>query len=480
MSNMRLDLLDLPLEIFRAIMVSAIRVRGAHRAMRLRLVNKLFAAEFGDVFLLEELSDIRNAQPLKLYRLPFFVPYIAQRLEEDRVSSMPNGQVIRDVASYLATADGDESRTPEYALHLFKNLACTSAAGVQALLDTSITVSKFDFEYAVLCGAVFMNNFPVVEKMINKTQCLANWPVCPLQTPVRALALTANIKMLDVFCAWNPWSVCEYSNLTTIAKRSRSPELVQHILTGPWNPFHTYSTIKDHIPKLHYALETPCVQILQLLCNEVDRWVKEPMSPVRCQELLTTTIRNDWTDTCKYLLSLDVSLKMRRTPGYAFRPLWYACKLGRLHIAKLLLEAGARVFITDITVAASYGHVAIIRLLLESCGGLENGLPKVALPKAAAAGLKSSWPKDTLYKAAAAGQYEIVRLLLESGMDAGIGFPPPLLGATYAEHEALFYFLWDRGARIEGANIKHDVLKIAECAGLDSMVAIICKFKQRN
>ncbi|KAF1961654.1 hypothetical protein CC80DRAFT_488105 [Byssothecium circinans] len=51
------SLLDLPFEIFKTILAESVRLRGLMRALRLRLVNKLFSDELVEALCVSKVID---------------------------------------------------------------------------------------------------------------------------------------------------------------------------------------------------------------------------------------------------------------------------------------------------------------------------------------------------------------------------------------------------------------------------------------
>jgi ankyrin repeat protein len=80
-----------------------------------------------------------------------------------------------------------------------------------------------------------------------------------------------------------------------------------------------------------------------------------------------------------------------------------------------------------------------------------------------------------LLKAAEGGYIEIVRLLLDSGVDPNetVGLANPLASAIAKEHTALFSLLIEREVDLNTDRVAKECVKRARKDGLDSMLLLL-------
>jgi ankyrin repeat protein len=83
-------------------------------------------------------------------------------------------------------------------------------------------------------------------------------------------------------------------------------------------------------------------------------------------------------------------------------------------------------------------------------------------------------PTGAIVKGARVGSLDIVRLLLDSGVDPNeaVGKESPLVGAISSEHTAMFNLLLEHGATLDRETVKHCVRE-AKAHGLESMLRLL-------
>lgn len=138
--------------------------------------------------------------------------------------------------------------------------------------------------------------------------------------------------------------------------------------------------------------------------------------------------------------------------------LYYASREGHDKVVQVLLDNGARICGSELTVAASHGYAPIIKILQES-----------------GAYVHATSAKHCLYAAARKGFVDIVQMLLESGMDPNRGDISPLVGAVESENMAIFRLLIQHGAIV--APVLPEAMKKEEAAGLESMLALLREYE---
>lgn len=98
-------------------------------------------------------------------------------------------------------------------------------------------------------------------------------------------------------------------------------------------------------------------------------------------------------------------------------------------------------------------------------------------------------PDGALSEAAAKGYLDVVRLLLDAGVDAdgtvedetserylsalGRAAPSPLVGAILKEHTAMFNLLIELGADLHSGKTAEKCFRLAKTDGLESMLLLL-------
>ena len=197
---------------------------------------------------------------------------------------------------------------------------------------------------------------------------------------------------------------------------------------------------------------------------------------------LWTFSRFPLLDSCKAgllevtdaLLKEDVSKMTDEVGNWSVAPIYIACEYGHLELVRLLVEKGVLMNrprnngATPLSIACEYGHLEIVRLLAEKGAYMDRARNGGATPLSVACenghleivrllaekGAYMNYPRKNgatpLYIACVYGHLEIVRLLLEKGvyMDRERnGGATPLFIARYQGHAEIVSLLKQAGAR---------------------------------
>lgn len=170
------------------------------------------------------------------------------------------------------------------------------------------------------------------------------------------------------------------------------------------------------------------------------------------QEAYSASGRTGAHEVAVYLLPRGVWVDgMRHLFG---NPLLTACAWPYASIAMIdfFLDNGARAE-EAISAAAGRGHTEKVSHMLGR-------------------GIK---PVEALRGAAAGPYLDIVRLLLDAGVDPNESTGPlsPLVGAISTEHTELFKFLIERGADLSTPGTSEECVKVAKKDGLESMLKLL-------
>ena len=177
------------------------------------------------------------------------------------------------------------------------------------------------------------------------------------------------------------------------------------------------------------------------------------------ENLVLTTYRIKW---------LGLSYHLNRRDGRGMTALLWAASSGHEAIVRLLLENGAHMEVnspsheTALVVAVSHSHEALVRLLLEKGANMEA---------------KEYFKKTVLIVAASNGHEALVRLLLEKGanIEANSESGTALIAAARWGYEAIVQLLLEKGAKIE-AKIGFDLktaLIVAASHGHEALVRLL-------
>ncbi len=150
------------------------------------------------------------------------------------------------------------------------------------------------------------------------------------------------------------------------------------------------------------------------------------------------------------------------------RSVWAASRRGSVAIVELLLDDGAKSN-HALEGAARHGQINVISMLLDRGVKTSDALVDV--------GTGHSVPAKLLAKAERGPHLDVVRLLLDAGVDVNesIGKESPLAKAVATEHTALFEFLLERGADLHSPGTAEECVRQAKKDGSESMLLLLEK-----
>ncbi|KAF2446211.1 ankyrin [Karstenula rhodostoma CBS 690.94] len=471
-----LNLMDLPLEIFRIILAEAVRLRGVKRALRLRLVNKLFSDELVEVLCVSRVLRTYHLEPSEW---AYVRPYVESRLLARQTKDFPALHNIRKAAEVLASQHGAPSGYEEYALKLL-HVATTGSDFTTVrspLFQRDWDLHERMFECDLLSAAAFANNIPLVESLVDKKLSVDRGT---FGNPFLVATLAGNYEALAALRA------ADEEKQSHLLSRPRLIELlsgavfkgdiamVRHIFrTSPdflmqWRRnnkwFQQHKMPKNPVswPKRSICsdlLYTPSVNVFKLIGKAVEKREILLVNREVMLAVLVNAIRRGWMEMAKHLIRNEAPLDRpySRVTGESENALYFACMYGRDDMFRLLCDNGAQICGSELGIAAWHGHTSIIKMLLER-----------------GADIHATTSRNSLYAAARKGYLSVTRVLLDAGMDPNTGDTPPLFGAVESEHVGIFRLLVERGAVVSSITLE-DRNK-AETEGLESMLALLSEY----
>ncbi|KAF2112742.1 ankyrin repeat-containing domain protein [Lophiotrema nucula] len=437
-----------PLEIWRLVLVEAVCCRGLKRALRLRLVNKLFSAE-----VIEALSTCQMMDDVQLGigHCPLMSTYFERRALSERMDN-PGFTAIQHIAHLMSSQAGSCTREKlsyrHYANALFR-LACRvlPSNAPQWYFRPIISRSKRDNNNDTLAAAAGLNKLDLVKELVGQRfeiTCYA-----PLfERALIAAAVMGNYEVLEYLLSQLDLTKdhCQFLMLAHTSTRG-SPDTVRFILDKMRPHFDlTHQPRSRDMNLLEKCLATQHIESFEMVMEERNN-SKDSTIPLKEEllyELLAGAAGEGWTAMIAFLLELGASPhipqrtlernersrlrskvpRKRETPSVIHR----ACEAGSSRAAAMLLAHGASLQgEAELCIAASKGHIETVRLLLDR--GVE--------------------PRECLGVAAGKGFLDIVKLLLERGADPNTGSPLPIVKAIDAEHAGVYKTLLDYGAVVD-------------------------------
>jgi hypothetical protein len=206
---------------------------------------------------------------------------------------------------------------------------------------------------------------------------------------------------------------------------------------------------------LYRAQNTPSLEVLEFIVD-LRSLHPNPTFEGECgaEYELDLCVLAGRLDTVAYALEVGAPPKgvgVMGRPGSNL-PVRQACMRGHRDVVEYLLAHGAGQEST-IATAAEWGRTALVKRLLD---------------------LEIS-PVGALSKAAAGGYLDVVRLLLDAGVDANEtpSVKSPLASAIWKEHTAMFDLLLDLGADLHAEGVAEECVQRAKEDGLESMVLLL-------
>jgi hypothetical protein len=406
-----------------------------------------------EALLTSDLSDMCN---VPLSRMPFARDYVEQRLQKNRIAGLPMLKAIRKVIERLAIEDGDERRIDHYCSCLLELL---TNHHVRLLLaqESSIWQAALDdtYESDLFAAAIFTNHMPLVEKLVDSELRSKS---SSFRNPIDIAINEGRLDILKLLEAKRYLRRDDRWYLLETAARRGELEMVEYLLEPERTPFRPGHTLADRniFMRSKNPMETPNVELFGVTFAEKQKWDPRPMLPRHWLNLIDNAASQGWAEMTKHLISLGVPVEPPLGLEWKQSPLHCACAKGYNNVVMVLLEHGAQVHGKDLEAATSHGHASTVTILLEHnvdlhCEGTEA----------------------CLYVAAKKGLFEMVRMLLDAGMDVHQATPAPIIGAVESEHTGIFWLLVERGARLDDPEVVGEAVRTAESSGLDSMLLLL-------
>lgn len=453
--------LNLPLELFRAILAQAMLARGVKRALRLRLVSskyilsdekiQLSRPEFFSAEVLGLLGELKLLDdPGKRIRDPkIATEYLSQRLLGTQTPLSPRLDKIREIAWQLASEDTD--RKQSY-IDNVRNLSflVPRESRPNSAVKCSVDMREwfhdelpdgyqsYGQQCDLLTASICTGRLDTFRKLCGRQELpLRNDQTGLLGNPYTAAALADDFTFMDaLLCQLKKQCLgyCQFENFITdqifpTFCELASPKTVETLLESHWCSFLRENPGDYSNFHAQRRLATPSLETFDV----IRRFVNPP-----CDRGLATL-------------------------------LWKAAGRGWEEMTLRLLELGAP---TDDEWI--YNHWRNLRVSnrqkplaaackLGSCGTVKHLLQ-----------FEASVGRSELAESARRGQYGMAKALVEHGVDVNhhnSATRPPIFSAILLEHTEMFRFLIERGAAL--GDDCTAMVKEAKEQGLESMLELI-------
>lgn len=439
-------ILDLPLELFRAILAECIRARTISRAFRLRLVNRAFAIEVPQVVHEFRLLDEANTKIVDTGN--FGIEYVFRRLIGPKPPPSCKLAHLRQVAAQLEAEDGGEGPGYEHYVRILTTQALTSSGfntvvkelGSETMQDLfkarchcnwchvlpdpsgAQKTREMQQEYVLMAAAVYTNKLSIIKELISNPKNLQtrqpnDHTAGILGSPFLAAVQSGNAAALDML-------------LEGIA------------------PIFRFTTKKDLLGTVSFHGS------LQLLEKCIPEWPKPKwLQNTQTAEYILQKATTPNVDNFKRIMGI-----MQMTSNWPLKPyqldgkLESSCRYGWVDMARHLIEIGASVqksnpYTWPLKSAAWGGNAEILQLLFDHGAEIEGG---------------------EIEEAAHRMNWDAVWILVEHGADVD----GAIRGVVKSERPDILLALIGRGANLEG-EVGWQALDLARQKGLDSMALII-------
>ncbi|KAF2867304.1 ankyrin repeat-containing domain protein [Massariosphaeria phaeospora] len=428
MASTKTSLLDLPVELFHAVLVECIRVRIPKRALRLRLVNRLFASEV--IRVIHEYHILED-NILRVRQLGSVgAEYLSRRLLRTKLPIAPQWANIRCIATRLAQEDDEAVREERYAAYV--QLLCGELARRCDFSMSSICMraeladryderncGKYFREHDLLTAAAYTNKIAVIEEVINDP----DYPGIRVGyegsfgNPFDMAASRGHHAVLDLLYRTQGEFAGDNNLLAAVVFRrlSLDIEIAKRFLPTRWTKKYLEGNEGLNMLNLERALRTPSVEIFQMVMQVKESTAYPTFTEQGLNNLLGFAARHGWLEMVQYLLSIGAPVDVLSLRGVFLK--------GHMDIAQLLLDHGAEF------TAKEMGY------------------------------------------AAEKGRWEMVRWLAAQGVDLNVADPSPLISALLFERADVARELVALGATADAEFGRMAKIK-AENDGLDSMVVL--------
>lgn len=389
-------------------------------------------------------------------------------MQEQRTADLPELNVLRWVAETLARDDGDETRVNHYISCLLEQMPFDAGPTTQQyavgpnvhqmFLKGSSQRGPTKRDYAVLLAvAVFTNHMRLVTKLLDEGLYNLD-PLGPSSygEPLYLAVRAHRYEFLNLLTAdkYRKGIIIFHKvQMFRIALEVGDLDMVEYILRPEWTPMELYQRHTESNTMKEWSsfveLRTPSVQVFDRVSAE--DWDPGALFPTFWHDALCHAASQGWTEMVGYLLSLDKC-------GNLKQPFLMACSRGQTGVISVLLDRGVDPPLGAVKAAAHHGHSETVKLLL-----------------ARSSSTRRLGDGETLYTAARKGFFDIVCMLLDTGLnDLKPRFRrAPIIGAVESEHTGIFRLLVERGSRLDDPEIAKVAMGIAEAAGLESMFTLL-------
>jgi hypothetical protein len=378
-----LNLLDLPLELFRAILAECMRARTTKRAFRLRLVNRMFRSlllccssqSTPGLFASEVLQVLYDFRLWDDATISFFqtgdvgIEYMVRRLLNPKLPVSAGWAGLRRIAARLAADDDNNRANYEHYLQvLVRKVAihggCFVTDFVESCsldLDDSYYRLGYNEERELLEAAAYTNKLSLLEKLIDDHKMDARpfrYEFITCRAAIQGGHSDALDQLLDKMTTRRRKEVKsdlfregvsrEIPSIFEKCRPNYDPRLLQCI-----------PTLKSYLLD---ALRTPYRANFEIVKGWIEQMKNPTISVGNLTSILEKACHEGWEDMAQHLISQGA----RADGDYVHPPYWplrAACANGHSSIVKTLFDHGARIRGGEIEAAAARRHWDLVRFL---------------------------------------------------------------------------------------------------------------------
>ncbi|KAL5377228.1 hypothetical protein DPSP01_009893 [Paraphaeosphaeria sporulosa] len=494
---------DLPAELLQNILNHAIVVRGMKRGLRLRLINKRFAAEVIDTIYAYRMLDERFCQPLTTVRNPPMPPFTASYIEyrihnkedDSSLAPYPKLGLLRRIARDLV-AENVSLPYDDCVRFLCRLISEGGADRVSQVFPPALPRPAYGHvlyeteEYYVdnlFAAAVVTNTVTIVERYIEIYRDKSFKPLLGMDSREFNLqaARYASPETFEVLLSGGPFHrvvVPRRNDMLVAAASVGRPSAFRFIHEfrideTPWD-FKDRAKRYASLQVFSDALLTPSREVWDHVMELRARYnCPKDVPEDRKQRVLAECIgQGGDADLLNHLLDLwpDIAEKNGFGDRASASPsglLLDACANGYEDLVRVLLSRGASMS-SAVIIAAAYGQTKIVRLLLEH----------------------GAAPFGGLLRAAGGGYMDVAHILLDAGVHPGETDPRllmypglvtygltdvPIANACAMEHVELAKLLKEKGAKVNG-HAGSECLRVTRKNGLESMLDLLDEWHCRG
>ncbi|KAF2681965.1 ankyrin [Lentithecium fluviatile CBS 122367] len=350
-------LVDLPLELFRAILAECICARSIKRAFRLRLVNRQFAAEVLQVF---HEYRILDDSPIPLEKTGNFgIEYMTRRLLNPKLPVSSQWTAIRRIAARLAAEDGNDAAGYEHYIKILttrtvQHWAPSTMAAVCHDDYTDDAYSEAQEEYDLMAAAAYTNKLSLIEELIDNPANMG-LTIGTFGNPFIAAVAGGHAAALDMLLENLRGRAVIFTRRTILANVTLhgSPSLVEKCVPEWPAKQLAYSNVQQD---LHAALATPNVENFNIVMRVIEKSPHPRLTADQLAKALDRACYRGWEDMARHLVTLGAFVRKHYSSWTRdYWPLKSACHARNPAILQLLFDHGAQVEGDEIEEAARRG-----------------------------------------------------------------------------------------------------------------------------